>query len=716
MVKLCVQLAYWETVVTSPPRRLTLAVAKGHTTGMDEQTAGSRASRTLALLLWSSAMVLALASVALLLLNRAVLHGPDGIGPELVLVPGFATVGAVVASRRRGMGIGWWFLTLALCVAVVEVASQYAVRALITAPGSLPAGVWMAWVDNSLGAVRFGIVGFLLLLFPDGRLPSPRWRPVAWALAVCTGLLTLAMMVDPNPIDLSGVETVSNPLGIEGLRAATAIVALVFFVEMAALLASAMAPILRFRRAAGDERQQLAWLVYVVAVTTVVGIAGVVLVQTGHPLAADVAGIIALVGLGVGIPVAAGIAILRHHLYDLDLVVNRTAVYGGLTACVLATYVAVVGVLGVVFQQRGGLGASLVATGLVAVLFQPLRERLQRAVNRLLYGDRAEPYAAMTRLGQRLETSLAPDAVLPTVVDTVAQALRLPYVAVELRRDEGFEPAAAHGQPSDNVLELPLTYRGETVARLLIGARARGEGFNAADRRLLGDLARQAGVAAHAVRLTADLQRSRERLVSAREEERRRLRRDLHDGLGPTLASIALGLQLARDEHRRDPTAQDALLGRLTAETQRCIAEIRRLAYELRPPALDEFGLVPALREQAAHLNGAADGLVVSMQAPNELPALPAAVEVAAYRITLEALTNVARHAHARRCTVSLMVDGALELVVVDDGLGLSSEHHAGVGLASMRERAAELGGTCSVERLPAGGTRVRAQLPLARA
>jgi two-component system NarL family sensor kinase len=553
------------------------------------------------------------------------------------------------------------------------------------------------------------------LLFPDGRLPSPRWRPVAWALAVCTGLLTLAGAVDPHPIDLSGVETVSNPLGIEGLRAATAIVVLVFFVDMAVLLASAAAPILRFRRAAGDERQQLAWLAYVVAVTALVGIGGVVLVQTRHPLAADVAGILALVGLGVGIPVAAGIAILKHRLYDLDLVVNRTVVYGGLTACVIATYVAVVGMLGMLFQQRGGLGASLVATGLVAVLFQPLRERLQRAVNRLLYGDRAEPYAAMTRLGQRLETSLAPDAVLPTVVDTVAQALRVPYVAVELRRDDGFEPAAAHGQPSEDVLELPLSYRGETVARLLISARARGEGFNAADRRLLGDLARQAGVAAHAVRLTADLQRSRERLVSAREEERRRLRRDLHDGLGPTLASIALGLQLARDEHRRDPEMQDALLGRLTAETQRSIGEIRRLAYELRPPALDELGLVPALREQAAHLTGAADGLVVSMEAPNELPALPAAVEVAVYRITLEALTNVARHAHAHSCAVSLMVDGALELVVVDDGLGLPRDHRAGVGLASMRERAAELGGTCSVERRSAGGTRVRAHLPLAR-
>jgi signal transduction histidine kinase len=539
---------------------------------------------------------------------------------------------------------------------------------------------------------------------------------VAWALAACTGLLTLTAAVDPHPVDLSGVGTVSNPLGIEGLWAATAILGLVFGVDMAALLASAAAPILRFRRAAGDERQQLAWVGYVVAVTALVGIGGVVLVQTGHPLAADVAGILALVGVGVGIPVAAGVAILRYHLYDLDLVVNRTAVYGGLTACVLATYVAVVGVLGVVFQQRGGLGASLVATGLVAVLFQPLRERLQRAVNRLLYGDRAEPYAAMARLGQRLETSLAPDAVLPTVVDTVAQALRVPYAAMELGRDEGFEPVAAHGQPSDDVLVLPLTYRGETVARLLVGARARGEGFNAADRRLLGDLARQAGVAAHAVRLTADLQRSRERLVSAREEERRRLRRDLHDGLGPTLAGIALGLQLARDEHRRDPTARDALLGRLTAETRRCIAEIRRLAYELRPPALDEFGLVPALREQAAHLTDAADGLVVSMEAPNELPALPAAIEVAAYRITLEALTNVARHAHARSCTVSLMVDGALELEVVDDGLGLPRDHRAGVGLASMRERAAELGGACSVERLPAGGTRVRAHLPLAGA
>ena len=207
-------------------------------------------------------MVLALASVVLLILNRAVLHGPEAIGPELVIVPGFATVGAVVAARHRGRGIGWWFLALALCAAVREGVSQYAVRALITAPGSLVAGVWMAWLSNATWVVPFALVGFVLLLFPDGWLPSPRWRPVAWALAVCTGLLTLAGAVDPHPVDLSGVGAVSNPLGIERLRSATPILGLVFFVDMAALLASAAAPVLRFRRATCDERQQLAWVGY----------------------------------------------------------------------------------------------------------------------------------------------------------------------------------------------------------------------------------------------------------------------------------------------------------------------------------------------------------------------------------------------------------------------------------------------------------------------
>ncbi len=246
-----------------------------------------------------------------------------------------------------------------------------------------------------------------------------------------------------------------------------------------------------------------------------------------------------------------------------------------------------------------------------------------------------------------------------------------------------FVIAAASGTPVDDALRLPLVYQGETIGQFILGARAPGEAFSPADRRLLEDLVRQAGVAAHAVRLTADLQRSRERLVTTREEERRRLRRDLHDGLGPTLASLAQRIDTARGLVPRDPDAATALLGDLKTQIKATIAEIRRVAYALRPPALEE------------------------------LPPLPAAAEVAAYRIVLEALTNVARHAHAQSCRISLSLADGLCLEIIDDGSGLPVDCRAGVGLTAMRERAAELGGVCRIEPGATGGTHVWARLPL---
>jgi signal transduction histidine kinase len=250
---------------------------------------------------------------------------------------------------------------------------------------------------------------------------------------------------------------------------------------------------------------------------------------------------------------------------------------------------------------------------------------------------------------------------------------------------------------------------------LVLSPRARGEDFSPADRRLLDHIAREAGVAAHAVRLTADLQHSRERLVTAREEERRRIRRDLHDGLGPALASLTLKADAARNLLSNDPAAAGALLSDLKTQTQFAIADIRRLVYELRPPALDELGLVAAIHAQAAQYDGHGDGLAISVvTTPPDLPPLPAAVEVAAYRIVSESLTNVVRHAHARHCQVRITCDGGLRLEIADDGVGLGATSHSGVGLQSMRERAAELGGVCLVE--PAadhGGTRVLARLPL---
>src|SRR5262249_39351078 len=325
------------------------------------------------------------------------------------------------------------------------------------------------------------------------------------------------------------------------------------------------------------------------------------------------------------VPLSIGMAILRARLWDIDLIINRTLVYGALTASVVGLYVLVVGYLGTLFQTSGNLLVSLIATGVIALLFQPLRNRLQRGVNRLLYGERDDPYAALARLGQRLEATLAPDAVLPAIVETVAQALKVPYVAIALTTDDRpFDPsttlrgAAAQGRPPTTGQRFEiiaahgatpsalsschlviLSYQGETIGQLILAPRAPGEPFSPPDQRLLDDLARQAGVAVHAVRLTSDLQRARERLVAAREEARRRLRRDLHDGLGPQLASQTLLIDTVFRLLPEDMDGATELLQRLKSQSQGAIADIRRLVYALRPPALDDLGLVEALREQA---------------------------------------------------------------------------------------------------------------------
>jgi len=301
--------------------------------------------------------------------------------------------------------------------------------------------------------------------------------------------------------------------------------------------------------------------------------------------------------------------------------------------------------------------------------------------------------------------------VLPTIAEAVAQTLKLPYVAIVLRQDDHLEIAAAHGQHTDDPIQLPLVYQTETVGQLLVAPRTPGEAFTLAERRLLEDIALQAGVAAHAVRLTADLQRSRERLITAREEERRRLRRDLHDGLGPQLASLTLTLAAARELLRHDVDAADRLLQELAIHTQAAITDIRRVVYALRPPALDDLGLVLALREQVARYSQA--GLQITIEAPEQMPPLPAAVEVATYRIVQEALTNVVRHAQAETCVVRLALGAMLDMEIRDDGVGMPPNGRTGVGLASLHERTVELGGTCRIDSAPNRGTCIHARLPL---
>lgn len=578
----------------------------------------------------------------------------------------------------------------------------------------------------------------LVLVFPEPRRPlvgRPRLAPLLYALPVGSLLVALALARLGTSTWLGWLGTWAT---IQGA------IALPLIVVSVVLVATGW-----MRARSAVARQQLGWIVLAGAVSATLAVAFWFAPQLvlGDPLLPW-----ELIGLvGVPLPGAFAVAILRYRLFEIDVVVNRSLVYGGLTVSVVAIYVGTVTLLQALVQallaERAGLAVSLLAAGVVAVLVQPIRDLIQRAVNRLMYGDRDEPYRAISRLGQRLEATLAPDAVLPAVVETVASALRLPYAAIELVRapDEpgsagaaatgpsdrpapgpgAFERVASVGRPTEDLVVFPLTYQAVTVGRLLLAPRAPGEGFSSADRRLLEDLARQAGVAAHAVRLTADLQRSRERLVAAREEERRRLRRDLHDGLGPTLAGMALKLDVAAGRMTDDPAFAGATIDGLRREVQGAIADVRRLAYDLRPPALDEVGLLGAIGQQAARLGALAgaptpggvrvggDGLLVSIEAPASLPPLPAAVEVAAYRIAAEALANAARHARARHCEVRVSIGDALSLEVRDDGQGLPEDLRAGVGLASMRERAAELGGTCTIESSPGDGTVVRARLPL---
>ncbi|HEX5588915.1 MAG TPA: histidine kinase [Candidatus Limnocylindrales bacterium] len=470
-----------------------------------------------------------------------------------------------------------------------------------------------------------------------------------------------------------------------------------------------------FVRAGPAVRSQIRWVLVGGAMATVPSLALLLLPELflGRPLVPwSAVGLFAL-----PLPIGIAAAILRDRLFDIEVAINRALVYGGATAVILTVYVASVTVLGAVLGVQGGFSASLVATGLAAVVALPIRDGLQRGVNRLMYGDRDDPYRALARLGRRLEAAIDPIEAPTVIARTVAESLRVPWAALRVGPEDETARLIEHGRrPPGEVVAVPLVYGAETVGALLVAPRSPVEPLSSADRRLLEALAGQAGPAVRAVGLTLDLIASREHLVAAGEEERRRIRRDLHDGLGPTLAAIGLRAEVAADLVARNPEEAARLLGELRTEVRGAIDDIRRLVDALRPPALDELGLVGALRAQAARLGPPP---TVDVLADGPIPELPPAVEVAAYRIAVEAITNAARHAGASSCRVRVAAPiigderPALQLEIADDGAGLPEIVRPGIGLVSMRERAAEVGGSCVVESAPGSGTRVVARLPL---
>jgi signal transduction histidine kinase len=658
-------------------------------------------------------------------------HLPDmwGFRGDAVLFAlAFSSIGLLLARRLQQNPIGWLLITAGLFCAILELCIQFAAYTLLTKPGTLPGGALAAWIASWLWFIAIAMLIYTFLLFPTGHLPSVRWRPVGWFTVVAFAVTTLSFMIQPGPLYFAPY--LDNPFAVQTIYRALNPLQIAF---ASAVLLIGLSLLLRLLRAEGVERQQLKWFAYAATLITLIGMTDSL---------ASAAGLLGrdpkfyqylTVAIWTAIPCAIAFSILRYRLWDIDIIISRTLVYGTLSAVIVTLYILLVGTLSLLSQTTGNLFISLLVTGLIAFLIQPLRERLQSSVNRLLYGDRDDPYAALSRLGRRLEASLGPETVLSTIVTTVRDALKLPYTAIYLKQqDDEYKIIAESASPTLHAENgkvrvpgieregqcIPLIHQGETLGYLVLGPRTPNEAFTSSDLRLVDDLAPQVGVAVHAVRLTSDLQRSREQLVLTREEERRRLRRDLHDGLGPNLASQGLKLAAVKQLLENNPTAALPLLDQVMEQNNSTVADVRRLVYGLRPPALDELGLVAAIRDHVAGMVGKSTLQIEISEPSDHLPPLSAAVEVAAYRIVLEALTNVIRHAQAKHCAIRFSVSrnassDILGIEIQDDGKGMPLDHRAGVGLRSMRERAEEIGGTCVVESNERQGTCVSVRVPL---
>ena len=586
--------------------------------------------------------------------------------------------------------------------------------------GHTGAAVRAAWMlGGGFAFVHLPMQGLINLRFPSGRLAGRRARWLQWAIVVGTGVGLVASALNGAgfeggliPASLADLE---NPLtaGTTVGRVAGGVLVVIPLVILVGL-AAGLGVVLRFTRAQGVARQQLKWR----ATHVVVALALFPLAVTDHLGWYKVDNLLFVLTLVV--------PVLRYRLWAIDTIISRSVLYASVTA-VLATLYGLVTVVGSRLVSPT-VGASVAAV-VVALAFAPARDRARRVVDRMFYGQRDDPYATLRDLGRRLDHAVAPGQVLPGIVATVTSSLRLPYAAIE-RADDGTILAAV-GRPGSVVARWPLTHEGRTEGTLLASPRRGEDGFDHRDRQLLDDVARHAGLAVHAESLTADLLRSRQRLVTAREEERRRLRRDLHDGLGPILTGIGLNLDAARSQLTRKPEAADHLIADAKTASAQAIADLRQLVYGLRPPALDDLGLVGALQAQADRLGAGPStsaeafpgsdrgpGTVVSVTA-DDLPPLPAAVEVAVYRTVMEAMTNSVRHGQARHCRVSLTIDhegptadDQLVVTVTDDGTS-AGPWQPGVGLTAMRERAEELGGTLAAGPDADGGATVAARFPL---
>ncbi|RJL32277.1 sensor histidine kinase [Bailinhaonella thermotolerans] len=621
------------------------------------------------------------------------------VTPQSAAALTFPAVGAFLIAQRPRLNMAWLMCVGGLAAGVSDLAQSLMFRAAangdLTLAGHLRFPGTLGWA-----LCGFTLTSLLPLFSPDGRLPSPRWRPVVLlgAAALATEMLRTIFRPDPPLRGYPFPAVIPNPLQIRALAPYNDLISSVAWAGIyTAMALAALSLLVRLRRADPVGKRQIGWPLLAFAGYVVFLVAG-----------AFVPGLMWLaIGWAALIPVAVAFSVMRYRLYGIDTVISRTFVAAGVLVVVGAVYFGVGALSSLLvsgYHQIAGLAAALFA----GAFFQPLRRALQRVVDRMLYGKVGDPRVLAARLTQALRRG-DPAEALTSVVSVLRDGLAVEGVAVEVA--DGEPRYVESGPVGPDAREVRLVWHGEVVGRLLVG-RPGPRRFPAAhDERVLATLTPYAADVAHAVRMAADLQRSRERILTAREEERRRLRRDLHDGLGQTLAAMAMTINIARKRLKDSPESAEALLRELRAGMDAVTGDVRELVYGLRPPVLDDLGLTGAVTDLARQTLPEAD---TEVTAEGDLSVLPAAVEVVVYRIVQEALTNVRRHAQANRVRVELRRERtALRLLVTDDGRGLPADHRPGVGLGSMRERAAELGGIAIVAPVPGGGTRVEVMLPL---
>jgi len=672
-------------------------------------------------------------TATLVFMNRSAIHSIADANPiEIVLPVTFAAVGALVASRRPGNPIGWIFLVLALFGAIPGISEQYVVRGVLSGPEDALVGLeWMAWLTNWAVIPIFpaGLVMFAFLLFPDGRFMSPRWRNLALAGAAFSFVMLILIWLDPVPIVVrDNLPPFRNPTGVssfatEWLEGPAG--GAMWLVGMLFVLTAAVGIIVRLRRAKGQERQQLKWFAFA-AMTTVAALVAMAVAAFAFSFPEGVWEITLAVGFGLGIPLACGVAILKHGLYEIDVVINKTLVFGILAAFITAIYVAIVVGIGAALGSTSNRFLPVIAAVAIAVAFQPLRERARRFANRLVFGKRATPYEVLSEFSERMAGTYASEDLLPRMARILAEGTGARRAGVWLKVGTELVPEAswpddAEGRvapmpmPGDDLpplpdasLLLPVRHRGEVLGALSL-TKAPGEALTPAEEKLALDLASQAGLVLRNARLIEELRASRARLVKAQDEERRRLERNIHDGAQQQLVALSVKLGLARSLARRDAEKTEEMLDQLQREAIDTLENLRDLARGIYPPLLADQGLAVALTSQARKAT-----LPVEVDAEG-LGRYPPEAEAAVYFCVLEAIQNVSKYAGAERARVRLAAsNGALTFSVTDDGRGFDpGTIQMGAGLQNMADRLSALGGGLEVESAPGHGTTVSGLIPV---